>query len=421
MATSSADVTIPAEIKVLIGAAFVIAIGFGIIAPILPQYAASFDVSLAAAGFIVSVFALTRLAFAPVSGRLTERLGEPVVYVGGVLLVAISTILVGLAPNYELLILFRGLGGIGSTMFTVSAMALIARLAPPQIRGRISGLYAGAFLMGNIAGPVIGGLLANFGYRLPFFLYGGALVVAAALVHFSLARVRRRTAASTEPDSEPSPPLSVAEALSSPTYRAALVSGFANGWTNFGVRVAMIPLFAVFAFAEHGEVLAGISLALFAVGNAATLTFSGRLTDRFGRRLPVIVGLLIGSVSMGVLGFAQNEVVFIALSVIAGAGIGVMNPAQQAAVADVVGQGRSGGRVLATFQMCMDFGAILGPVVAGFMADQVGYGWAFAVGGLIGLVGVFAWTRVPPAHEDHVAAEGSESDADEAPDTRSSR
>ncbi|GHD11834.1 MFS transporter [Zhihengliuella salsuginis] len=401
---------IPSEIKVLIGAAFVIAIGFGIIAPILPQYASSFDVGAAAAAFIVSVFALTRLLFAPVSGRLTEKLGEPIVYVGGVLIVAFSTILVGLAPNYELLLLFRALGGIGSTMFTVSAMALIARLAPPTIRGRISGLYAGAFLMGNIAGPVVGGLLAAFGHRLPFFIYGGALVVAAALVHFSLARVRRRALASGQDDAGAARPpgLSVRAALASPTYRAALVSGFANGWTNFGVRVAIVPLFAVFAFGQHGTAIAGISLALFAAGNAVTLTFSGRLTDRYGRRLPVIIGLAIGSVSMGFLGLAESVPVFIALSVVAGAGIGVMNPAQQAAVADVVGQGRSGGRVLATFQMFTDLGAILGPVVAGLLVDHVGYGWAFAVGGLIGLVGVAAWGRVPRPDEDPVVASDRE-------------
>lgn len=396
---------IPSEIKVLIGAAFVIAIGFGIIAPILPQYAASFDVGAAAAAFIVSVFALTRLLFAPVSGRLTEKLGEPIVYVGGVLIVAFSTILVGLAPNYELLLLFRALGGIGSTMFTVSAMALIARLAPPTIRGRISGLYAGAFLMGNIAGPVVGGLLAAFGHRLPFFIYGGALVIAAALVHFSLARVRRRSLASGQDDDVARPAaLSVTEALASPTYRAALVSGFANGWTNFGVRVAIVPLFAVFAFGQHGTAIAGISLALFAAGNAVTLTFSGRLTDRYGRRLPVIIGLGVGSIAMGFLGLTDSVALFIALSVIAGAGIGVMNPAQQAAVADVVGQGRSGGRVLATFQMFTDLGAILGPVVAGLLVDHVGYGWAFAVGGLIGLVGVAAWARVPRPDEDPVVA-----------------
>lgn len=65
--------TIPREIKVLIAAAFVIALGFGLIAPILPQFAKSFDVGVAAAGFIVSVFALTRLAFAPVSCTAHRR------------------------------------------------------------------------------------------------------------------------------------------------------------------------------------------------------------------------------------------------------------------------------------------------------------------------------------------------------------
>ncbi len=393
--------TIPVEIRVLIGAAFVIAIGFGIIAPLLPQYASSFGVSVTAASVIVSVFAFTRLLFAPLSGRFTDRLGEPVVYVGGVLIVAVSTILVGLAGSYEQLLVYRALGGIGSTMFTVSAMSLIARLAPPEIRGRISGLYATAFLLGSIAGPVVGGLLAGFGYRLPFFLYGGALVVAAAIVHFSLARVRRRAALSSAgaedegPAPAPVPALTVREALDSPVYRAALVSGFANGWTNFGVRVAILPLFVAHVFTQHSAELAGLSLAVFAAGNAAVLTFSGRVTDRYGRRGPVIVGLAVGSVAMGAMGFTESVAALLALSVVAGMGIGFMNPAQQAAVADVVGQGRSGGKVLAGFQMATDLGAIIGPVLAGWLADLWGYQWSFGVAGAVGLVGVTAWLLVP--------------------------
>jgi MFS family permease len=381
---------VPGEIKVLIGAAFVIAIGFGLIAPILPQFALSFDVGIAAAGFIVSVFAMTRLAFAPVSGRLTDRLGEPFVYVGGVLTVAVSTILCGFAADYQQLLLFRALGGIGSTMFTVSAMSLMARLAPPQIRGRISGLYAGAFLTGSIAGPVIGGLLAGLGYRLPFFIYGGALVVAAAIVYFSLLGVGGRRG----PRRDARPTMGLGEALSSPVYRAALASGFANGWSTFGVRVALVPLFAAQAF-TNGIALAGVSLALFAIGNGASLTVAGKLTDTYGRRMPIMVGLGVGSVAMAGIGLTENVALFIGLSVVAGAGIGIMNPAQQAAVADVVGQDANGGKVLATFQMATDFGAILGPVAAGLLADRFGYGWAFALTGLIGLAGAAAWLRTP--------------------------
>ncbi|WP_372699806.1 MFS transporter [Arthrobacter sp. JSM 101049] len=389
--------TIPREIKVLIAAAFVIALGFGLIAPILPQFAKSFDVGVAAAGFIVSVFALTRLAFAPVSGRLTSALSEPPVYVGGVLIVAVSTILCGFAQDYTQLLVFRAAGGLGSTMFTVSAMSLIARLAPPEIRGRISGYYAGSFLIGNIVGPVVGGFLAVFGYRLPFFIYGGALIVAAAIVYLSLLGVR--SSAKRGPrDSRPA--MLFTEALRSRVYRAALVSGFANGWSNFGVRVALVPLFAAQAF-DDGAALAGLSLGLFAIGNAVALTVAGRVTDRHGRRMPVLVGLTIGSLALAGIGLADHEVLFIALSIIAGAGIGFMNPAQQAAVADVIGRDHNGGKVMAGFQMATDSGAILGPVVAGLIADSWGFGWAFGITGVVGLVGAAAWWTVPRTLPEH--------------------
>ncbi|MBB2997401.1 MFS transporter [Paeniglutamicibacter cryotolerans] len=386
---------IPREIRVLIAAAFVIAIGFGLIAPILPQFATSFNVGVAAASVIVSIFAFTRLLFAPVSGKLTEKLGEPTVYVTGVMTVAASTILCGFAQDYAQLLLFRGLGGLGSTMFTVSAMALIARLSPPEIRGRIAGFYAGAFLLGNVAGPVLGSLMIGLGYRIPFFIYGGALVVASAIVFFSLAASKSSRLANeaSRVAHNKAAAVSLAEAFSFTTFRAALVSGFANGWMAFGIRMSLIPLFAVAAFKDGAE-LAGLALAIFAVGNGAALTISGRFTDKHGRRLPVMLGLIVASVATALLGWADNVPLFIALSVIAGAGTGFMGPAQQAAIADIVGQGRNGGKVLASFQMATDFGSIIGPLLAGMIADRAGFGWAFTVSGVIGIIGVIAWLPV---------------------------
>ena len=386
--------SIPREIRVLVAAAFVIALGFGLIAPILPQFATSFDVGAAAASVIVSVFAFTRLIFAPVSGKLTDRLGEPAVYVTGVLIVAASTILCGFAQSYTQLLIFRGLGGLGSTMFTVSAMALIARMSPREIRGRIAGLYSGAFLLGNVAGPVLGSLMAGLGFRLPFFIYGGSLVVAAAIVYFSLSHSNRTKPGETKEAAVPIERIQLSEAWTFASFRAALVSGFTNGWMAFGVRMSLIPLFAVATFAQHGTLLAGLALAIFAVGNGAALTIAGKLTDTYGRKRPIIIGLSIAALSTAAIGWADNIPLFIALSVIAGVGTGLMGPAQQAAIADVVGQGRNGGKVLASFQMATDFGSIIGPILAGVVADQIGYGWAFTMSGALGLVGVLAWMFV---------------------------
>ena len=114
---------IPREIWVLIGAAFIIAVGFGLITPVLPQFARSFDVGVTAASVVVSAFAFFRLVFAPVGGRLVTRLGERPVYLAGLIIVAASTGVTAFAQSYGQLLLFRSLGGIGSTMFTVSSAA----------------------------------------------------------------------------------------------------------------------------------------------------------------------------------------------------------------------------------------------------------------------------------------------------------
>src|SRR5690625_6061798 len=172
---SSPRPTMPREIWVLAGAALLIALGFGLVSPVLPQFARSFDVSVAAASFVVSAFALCRLLFAPAGGALIARLGERRIYLAGLLIVAASSVATALAQTYVQLLVFRGLGGIGSTMFTVSAMGLIVRLAPPTARGRASSTYATAFLLGNITGPVLGGLLGEFGLRVPFVVYAGKI------------------------------------------------------------------------------------------------------------------------------------------------------------------------------------------------------------------------------------------------------
>src|SRR5690554_3825857 len=234
---------LPREIWVLAGAALLIALGYGLVAPVLPRFARSFDVSVAAASFVVSAFSLCRLLFAPAGGALIARLGERRIYLSGLLVVALSSVATALAQDYVQLLIFRGLGGIGSTMFTVSAMGLIVRLAPPTARGRASSLYATAFLFGNIGGPVIGGLLAELGLRVPFIVYAVALVLAAGVV-WRLLPEHGTGAARRHRDGEGTPPMLFGEALRDSAFRAALVSGFANGWSNFGVRVALLPLFA---------------------------------------------------------------------------------------------------------------------------------------------------------------------------------
>ncbi len=398
---TSTRLPIPGEIKVLVGAAFVIAIGFGLVAPVLPAYARSFDVGVAAASVVVSVFAFFRLLFAPVGGALVSRLGERPIYLAGLLIVAASSLATAFAQSYWQLLVFRGLGGIGSTMFTVSAMALLVRLAPPTIRGRVSSAYASSFLIGGMVGPVIGGALASLGLRVPFVVYAVALVIAAASVALRLSGASLRP----DPAAPVNPPMPLREALAHPTYRATLASGFANGWSNFGVRVAVLPQFAV---AVHDETwVAGIALAVAAVGTALALQVSGRLADQVGRRPLVITGLVVTAVGLGLIGLSGDLLVLLILSAVSGLGAGLVNPGQQASVADLVGSQRSGGTVLATFQMAQDSGAIVGPILIGVVADVWGFGWAFALTGAVSLLAIGPWVLAQETLERATAETGA--------------
>ncbi|GAA1244981.1 MFS transporter [Prauserella halophila] len=386
-----APARLPREVYVLVAASFLIAIGYGIIGPALPSFARSFDVGLTAASFVVSSFALVRLLFAPVSGRLVTRFGERPTYLWGVSIVAASTILCAFATEYWQLLLFRAIGGVGSTMFTVSAIGLLIRISPPQLRGRASGLWGTSFLLGGVAGPVLGSGLVAVSLRAPFLVYGVALVAATLLVFWQL----RRSDLASRADEDDAPTMTFRDALGHPTYRAALTSNLTNGWVVLGVRMSLIPLF-VENVLHRDATFAGLALALFAGANALVLLGSGRFADTHGRKPPALAGLALLAVGAVSLGLTEDTWLFLAATVVTGIGSGLLNPSQNAALADVLGSKARGGSVLAGFQMAADVGAVVGPLAAGAIAEQWSFTAAFAVTGVIAAGAFVLWL---PARE----------------------
>ncbi|RPA65892.1 MFS transporter [Gordonia oryzae] len=376
---------IPRGIWVLLSANVVIALGFGLIAPALPSFARSFDVGYTAVSAVVSAFAVMRLLFAPATGRLVTLLGARRIYLSGLLIVAASTFACAFARSYVQLLIFRGLGGIGSTMFTVSALALLIRLSPNDIRGRVAGFFSAGFLMGNITGPLVGAALVGFGLRMPFVVYAVALVIASLVVATQL---RDSGAPPTETGAHPV--MTLRTALRDSAYRAILASNFTQGWASMGVRVAVVPLFITDGLGQE-PAMAGVVLAVYAVGNVAAILAAGRFSDRHGRRKVMLPGLLIMAVSTAVLGFAPNIWVALGLSVLAGVGSGLFAPTHQAALADVLGARQQGGSALAAYGMSSDLGAIGGPVIVGYVADRVGFGPAFVFTAAVAAFAFVIW------------------------------
>jgi len=201
-------------------------------------------------------------------------------------------------------------------------------------------------------------------------------------------------------------PMPVREALRHRAYRAALASSFANGWAVFGIRISLISVFVIESL-KYGPAEAGISMSVFAAGNAAMLFISGKVADTRGRKPIAILGLLVSGSATIWMGFTTGMWSFMAASLVAGMGAGLLNPPQNAVVADVIGARGKGGPVLAGFQMAADFGAIIGPITAGLVADSFGYGASFTVTGAALLLAIGFWLVAPetlPTHEEEHSA-----------------
>jgi MFS family permease len=419
---------LPREVAVLAAVAVAVAIGFGVVAPAIPEFARSFGVGKFWAGAVISAFALMRFVSALGGGRLVDSFGERIILACGIAIVAVSTGLAGLAQSYPQLLVLRGVGGIGSAMFTVSATALLFRVVDGANRGRASGLFQAGFLFGGLLGPLAGGFLTDYSLRLPFYVYAVSLIGAGTIGFMFLQGARLRSPEpaadnpvpaltgedgvtpdpSLEAVSTPSDPgeaadspvldagrqesTSLDQAWAHPAYRSAIVVNFANGWAFFGVRISLIPLFVTEAMGERA-IWTGIGFLCASVAQATFLLTAGRFVDRSGRRPAMIFGSALAAVAFATLAMSESRPIFLLAMTATGVGAAFVGTAPGAVVGDVM-HGR-GGRVVAVFQMSSDAGSILGPLAAGWLADQVSFGAAFAVAAAVLAVATVMSVRMP--------------------------
>src|SRR5690606_30558512 len=153
---------------------------------------------------------------------------------------ALSSGLVGIATDYAQVLLLRGAGGIGSAMFSISAMTLLLGSTPSAIRGRAMGFYQGGFLIGGMAGPALGGLLAAISLQAPFFFYAGTLAIA-GLVGLVILRPKMQQA--TGEQAAVTVPFRTV--IRDRRFIAACLANLASGWSAMGVRSALVPVLVV--------------------------------------------------------------------------------------------------------------------------------------------------------------------------------
>lgn len=386
----------PLEVQILIVASFFVAVGFGIVMPAIPVFAKSFGVNNASIGLIVSAFAIARFASGLISGKLVDRFGERIVFSVGVAMVAISTLLAGLAQNYHQLLIFRSAGGLGSSMFSVAAGSVIMRAVDDDHRGRAQSVYNGAFLIGGIAGPAIGGALSIISLRAPFFAYSITLICSGLIAGKYL---KSSTLTADHENDTTDSQMKISKAIKLAPYRIALVMAFIGSWALFGLRSSILPLFVTESLHSSTAVV-GYGFTLAALFQGSLLLQAGKTSDIRGRKYVSLIGTSIVMVGIVILILSVHPWMYLFSMVIMGAGTAFIATVPASIVGDIL-EGR-GGQVIALFQMAGDAGMMVGPIVVGAISDVYSYRTAFIATAVIFAISIVLSARLPETRKSHL-------------------
>jgi MFS transporter, DHA1 family, multidrug resistance protein len=396
-ATSSSEAPSPLkqpEFVKLLAISVTVALGFGMVVPVLALYAQSFGVSLAAIGLVQLTFGLTRFGFGLVGGLVVDRFGERACTIAGLLIVSASSYAAGFAQSFPQFVLARGFGGAGSALFMAGLMNRILRLVEPAAMGRATGQFRSSFLVGIALGPFLGGLAASrFGLAAPFHLYATGLLAAAAIAWLAMkqggeiARTKKRTPLEALTTARP--------LLADRRYLVALAAMFAGWWSLSGPAQTIGPLFARNELGfSAGQI--GVAVTMLAVGEILILLVAGRAADRYGRRAVLVPSLAATALATGVMGQIGGATwAYYPTMMILGAGVAAGGAAVGGLLADAIPREGSGAAV-GVNQMAGDLGYLISPALIGLIAEHLGFPSAYLVGAVpAALVLVVALRSLP--------------------------
>lgn len=384
---------------------FIDLIGFGIVLPLLPSYAASFHVSDAGIGVLVASFSLMQFLLAHWWGRLSDRIGRRPVILVGLAGSALSYLLFALASNFWLLLLSRMVaGGMGATVNV--AQAYLVDTTTAERRARALGLIGAAFGMGFVVGPALGGIASRWGNAAPGLIASGLTAINFLLAWRWLPEPARITT------NNPAP-VPVHWSRFNLPFAATACSTLA-----FTVVYVIFPLEVERSLGLDRHHAAYLFVLLGVVSALVQGGLIGRLVPRFGEGALIIWGSGLLALGLGLLprAFAMGpaggglRLLYLALPLIA-TGTALIGPCAASMVSHRAPAAEQG-RALGMLQSVGAIARFVGPLVAGGLATQAGARAAFylasGVGAMAG-VSVIVGNRRRDDQRGRVSAGGKRS------------
>jgi DHA1 family tetracycline resistance protein-like MFS transporter len=335
-------------------------IGFGIIIPVLPFYANEFGASGLVLGLLFTSHAAMQALFAPLWGRLADRIGRRPVMLCTIAGTSGALLFLGLADSLAQLFAARILSGIFAANISV-ATAYIADVTDADERTRWMGMVGACFGVGFILGPAVGGPLAMLGYGVPMLVAAGLAAVNFVYAIFVLKEPEAHSATAQERAGN-------IGVLAAPGIRNLCITYFL-----FTFAVTQLEtIFAYFMMSRFDYGVLGVTVILIVMACVMVGIQGGGirpLVARYGEKTLLVVGIALMAVSFAIVPWAP--IVGLLMLPLVGSAIGraISQPAMMG-LASFQASAANRGAVMGTFQSSASLARVFGPLAAGALYDQ---------------------------------------------------
>lgn len=334
-------------------------IGFGIVIPILPFFADEFGASGVVLGSVLAIHAALQFAFAPIWGRLSDRIGRRPVMLMTMAGTAVSLVLFGLAESVTGLLVARALSGAFAANISV-ATAYVTDVTAEADRTRWMGMIGASFGIGFLLGPAIGGWLAPYGHAVPIFAAAGMAVVNCLLGALFLREPERHAGSQ-------SGRMALTEIAADPVLGPLCGINFLF---TFGVT-QLESIFAYWMILRFDLDARGVAWILVAMALVMASIQGGgmrALAGRFGERGLLVSGLALLAIAFPLVPEARSVALLMGPLLLAAVGRAIAQPPLLSLVS-MRAEIHNRGRVMGAFQSSASLARVIGPVAAGLLFD----------------------------------------------------
>jgi multidrug resistance protein len=349
-----------ATLPVLFSIIIIDLIGFGIVLPVLPYYADQYGASGLVLGALFTSHAAMQALFAPLWGRLADRIGRRPVMLYTIAGTSVALVILGLSDSLVQLFVGRILTGIFAANISV-ATAYISDVTEEDERTRWMGMVGASFGVGFLIGPAIGGLLSPYGYGVPMLVAAGM-----AAVNFAYA-----VAVLKEPETHRPAALEGAvrlRTLANPAVRNLCL-------TYFLFTFALTQLETIFAYYlkdTFGVDARGFAAILVLMAFVMVAIQGGairRLVARYGEKTLLLFGVALMTLAFFSIPWPGSVGILLVPLVLSAVGRGVSQPSILGMVSFEATPANRGA-VMGTFQASASVARVLGPLAAGALYDR---------------------------------------------------